>query len=283
MDQAIQPEQILSPKLDVVFKMLFGSEKNKHILKAFLSDMLEIPESDLHNITVKNPEIDPESINEKYYRLDLNIDIGKDLINVELQIRYEEFFAERSLIYLAKLYSSQLDLGEEYSKTCPCIAVNIVDFLIFNQHDDFRSMFEMWDTEHQIKLTDKMQVYFFELKKIKTDIQEDIAANDRKRLWLQFIKSTTREEFEMLKHSEIEPITDAVNALYSMSTNEKIKETVRMRQKALNDKISELAAARREGIAEGEVKGRAEGRDEVIRKMRARGMTESEIQSILNM
>ena len=130
MDQAIQPEQILSPKLDVVFKMLFGSEKNKHILKAFLSDMLEIPESDLHNITVKNPEIDPESINEKYYRLDLNIDIGKDLINVELQIRYEEFFAERSLIYLAKLYSSQLDLGEEYSKTCPCIAVNIVDFLI---------------------------------------------------------------------------------------------------------------------------------------------------------
>ena len=134
-------------------------------------------------------------------------------------------------------------------------------------------MFEMWDTEHQIRLTDKMQVYFFELKKIKTDIQEDIAANDRKRLWLQFIKSTTREEFEMLKQSEIEPITDAVNALYSMSTNEKIKETVRMRQKALNDKVSELAAARREG----EVKGRAD----LLAKMAADGVPEEIIKKYM--
>ena len=81
----------------------------------------------------------------------------------------------------------------------------------------------------------------------------------------------------MLKHSEIEPITDAVNALYSMSTNEKIKETVRMRQKALNDKISELAAARRDGIAEGEVKGRAD----LLAKMAADGVPEEIIKKYM--
>ena len=77
----------------------------------------------------------------------------------------------------------------------------------------------------------------------------------------------------MLKQSEIEPITDAVNALYSMSTNEKIKETVRMRQKALNDKVSELAAARREG----EVKGRAD----LLAQMAADGVPEEIIKKYM--
>ncbi len=61
-------ETILSPKLDIVFKMLFGNENNKDILKAFLSDILDIPEEELHNIRIKNPEIEPTSINEKFYK-----------------------------------------------------------------------------------------------------------------------------------------------------------------------------------------------------------------------
>ena len=250
-------ETILSPKLDIVFKMLFSKEKNKDILKAFLSDMLDIPENELHNVIVKNTEINPESINEKYYRLDLNVDIGTQLVNVEMQVRAEDFFAERSLIYWAKLYSSQLDSGTDYKEVCPCIAVNIVDYNIFEQHDDFRSVFEAWDKEHGIRLTDKMQIHFFELRKIKTNIKDDISANDRKKLWLQFIRAETK-----------------VNSLYDMSDDERTKEMVRMRQKALSDKISELASAER--------KGRAEREAEIVSKLLASGMSESQIQKILN-
>ena len=86
-----QDETILSPKLDIVFKMLFGNEKNKDILKAFLSDMLDIPEEEMRDIKVKNPEIEPESVYEKFYRLDLNIDISGQLVNVEMQVRAEKF------------------------------------------------------------------------------------------------------------------------------------------------------------------------------------------------
>lgn len=267
-------EMILSPKLDIVFKMLFSKEKNKDILKAFLSDMLDIPENELHNVIVKNTEINPESINEKYYRLDLNVDIGTQLVNVEMQVRAEDFFAECSLIYWAKLYSSQLDKGTDYKEVCPCIAVNIVDYDLFEQHDDFRSVFETWDKEHGIRLTDKMQIYFFELRKIKSSIKDDISANNRKKLWLQFIRSETKEEFEMLRRSEIPAITKAVNSLYDMSDDEHTKEMVRMRQKALSDKISELASAER--------KGRAEREAEIVSKLLASGMSESQIKKILN-
>lgn len=34
--------QIVKPKIDVVFKKLFGDPANEHILKAFIADMLVI-------------------------------------------------------------------------------------------------------------------------------------------------------------------------------------------------------------------------------------------------
>ena len=35
--------EIVKPKLDIIFKRIFGDVKNKEIVMRFLSDMLEIP------------------------------------------------------------------------------------------------------------------------------------------------------------------------------------------------------------------------------------------------
>ena len=35
--------EIVKPKLDIIFKRIFGEEKNKEIVMRFLSDILEIP------------------------------------------------------------------------------------------------------------------------------------------------------------------------------------------------------------------------------------------------
>ena len=278
-----QDEQtILSPKLDIVFKMLFGNEKNKDILKSFLSDMLEIPEEELHNIHVKNPEIEPESADEKFYRLDLNIDIGNQLVNIEMQVRAEKFYPDRTLLYWSKLYSSQLEEGDPYSKLCPCISINILDFILFGEHDDIHSEFAVWDKEHDRKLTDKLNIHFFELKKVKGSIDK----SDRKKLWLQFIKSTKKEEFEMLKHADVPAISKAIDGLYVMNDNDRLKELARMREKAMHDRASELEEAmqdgRDKGIAEGMAKGRAERENEIIRKLKALGMPDNQIREVLN-
>lgn len=45
-------EKFISAKLDIVFKMLFADEKNKDILEALLSDILDIPPEQLHNVIV---------------------------------------------------------------------------------------------------------------------------------------------------------------------------------------------------------------------------------------
>ena len=65
--------------------------------------------------------------------------------------------------------------------------------------------------------------------------------------------------------------------IYDMSEDTRIRELARMREKALHDEASALRQAKDEGREE----GKAELRNEMIEKMRAMGMTEEQIDSIL--
>ncbi len=58
---------------DVVFKKIFGDEKNKALLISLLSSVLRIDKSRMGDLTVKNPEITPENIADKFCRLDLSL------------------------------------------------------------------------------------------------------------------------------------------------------------------------------------------------------------------
>ena len=59
-----------------------------------------------------------------------------------------------------------------------------------------------------------------------------------------------------------------------MSEEEKLQELAHLREKALHDEASALSTARKEG--------REEGRNEMIEKMRKRGMTDEQIEKILS-
>ena len=261
-------EKFISAKLDIVFKMLFADEKNKDILESLLSAVLDIPPDELHNVIVKNPEINPKHIDEKYYRLDLNMIVRNQLVNAEMQTYFDRYFKERTYLYNSKQFSSQLDEGEDYSKLCPCISINFMDYIAFKEHDDFHSKFEVWDIEHNEKLTDKIEIHFFELKKVKGAPDK----NDLKKLWLQFLKAETKEEFAMLENIGVPAIEKAVQAIYTMSADERTKEEIRMREKAMHDQASMLLSAKEEGRTEREA--------EMIAGMRLAGISEEQIEAV---
>ena len=74
-----------------------------------------------------------------------------------------------------------------------------------------------------------------------------------------------------------------------MSADEKIRWEAYYREKRLHDEASALGSARREGIKEGVERGRAEGRAEgaqslkesLIQKWRKSGMTDEQINDLL--
>jgi predicted transposase/invertase (TIGR01784 family) len=62
----------LNPRVDVIFKRLFGSEENKDILLSFLNAVFNRKESEaLIDIDILNPDILPEYIQDKHSVLDV--------------------------------------------------------------------------------------------------------------------------------------------------------------------------------------------------------------------
>ena len=82
----------------------------------------------------------------------------------------------------------------------------------------------------------------------------------------------------------------AVRIIYDMSEDTRVRELARMREKAIRDDASLRAQERAAGLAAGLVKGRAEGREEgraeerdlLIKKMKASGYSDDEINKLLS-
>ena len=277
--------ELVSPKIDVVFKKVFG--ENKDILSKFLSDVLEMPDIDPDDITVANQELVPDDTKGKFCRLDLKLKVKDDLINVEIQLRSQSDYRDRALFYWAKLFTSELESGKPYADLKKTITINILDFNLF-EHEQYSCKVIPVIEETNEVFSDKFGIYFFELKKVSGLIDPKDQKN-RKILWMQFLNAETKEAFDMINQTEVPEIRHAVNLVYDMSKDSVIRELVRTRERAMHDEASFLADARNEGKAEGRVEGRAEGieigeenaKNRLIVKWRKQGKTEEEIADLL--
>mgnify|MGYP004522068951 FL=1 len=277
---------IVKAKLDIIFKKLFTDEGNQHILQAFLSDILEIPYESINNIIVLNSEIMPENIIEKYSRMDIKMTVdGNRLINVEMQIKDEGDYKDRSMYYLSKLYGNQLKSGDGYGKLNQCISINVLNFILFDEWTDFHSSFRMREDKRNSVLTDNFIAHYFELKKIGKNFDK----NNKQELWLRLINAETEDELDMLQQTGVKSIQDAVVVLHKMSADEKTRELAEMREKALHIEATEKSYARAEGEAAGLKKGEAIGlkkgerrkEAEILANLKAMGLSEEQIKQAL--
>ena len=273
---------VVSAKLDIIFKKIFT--ENKDMLTSFISSILDIPIESISEIEITNPELPPETLSGKFSRLDLSMKFDGRLVNVEIQVKNDPDYRDRTLFYWAKLYSSELKSGEDYSELKQTITINIINFNMFEGTDYHTEVAAMIKGTNEV-FSDKFSIHFFELKKIgkKPD------PKNKKELWLQFINADSEEDFEMINQTDIPIMKKAVKVIYDMSEDTKIREVARLREKALHDEASALKNAKAEGIsigkAEGISIGKNEGKNEeranLIANMKALGMTDEQINQII--
>jgi predicted transposase/invertase (TIGR01784 family) len=107
---------LLSPKLDLVFKQLFVQDNS--LLLDLLNQVLSTYQyHTMTTLTIRNPQILPETIHEKFIILDVHAEdeFGRGY-DVEMQSQSFSGYPLRSLYYLTKLYSQQLDSGAKYTQ-----------------------------------------------------------------------------------------------------------------------------------------------------------------------
>ena len=242
---------LLSPKTDIVFKMLF--ETDAEILADLIDSVLDRPENKrVRSVRVKNPGILPDEIGKKFIVLDIRAeDESGEQFDVEMQVRKYESYSKRSLFYLCKLYAEQLDSGKNYGELKPVAGIHFLDYEQFPECPDFRYRFVFSDSLHpEICLTEDIVLHIVELPAFeRTGLETSQGAFSE---WVRFISRADSETEETMRENYTNPkIHKAFHALEALSADEQARLRAEMRERALMNEISELSAAERKGERKG--------------------------------
>ncbi|MCM1315472.1 MAG: Rpn family recombination-promoting nuclease/putative transposase [Prevotella sp.] len=244
----------VTPKLDLVFKKIFGNVKNTDILADFLATVLGIETNEITNIEILDNEMIPETLISKFSRLDLKLTLNsKTSVNIEIQVLNYSNYKERTLFYWAKVYTEELQKNEDYINLKNVIAINVIDFNLFDCKE-YHSTFKIFEEHRQELLTDKLRIDFLELKKAK---KERGIMTDKKQMWMDFLNSNAEDDETLDSLATKSPVMEkAVAVLRQMSADEKELYEIEQREKAVRDEIAARSYEREQGLKQGEILGK---------------------------
>lgn len=252
---------------DVVFKYIFGTVESTEILKDFINAVLrDSGFTTITEVTIINPNNPGTYLDEKISVIDTRAkDEDGDIYNVEVQIRCQADYQERSLYYWAKAYSEQLKKGHEYGVLHRVISISILDFVLFPEHIPFHSCFMLRENSNpEYALTTDCIMHYIETPKLK---EKPITGVEQ---WLYFLQHIDEEDDEEVKvlidnHAMFKA---AMERYEYFSADEKARYAYLAREMFLHDQASNLANARREGLAE----GRRQAWEEAVKEGRRLGL-----------
>jgi len=251
-------------KTDTLFKMLFV--KHADLLKQLVSELLEIRLESISEFYITNPEMPPESLGDKFCRLDINMTVNGQRVDLELQVKNEGDYPSRTLFNWARLYSTALPAGGDYIDLPRTVIISIINFNLF-ECEEYFSEFRALEVTRHTPLTDRMSLYFFELNKLP----QEVTADNMRLLWLSLFRADTEEELAKIESMEVPAMEQAIQAYHQITADSEFREMERLREMARHNEASALRHARDEGKAEEREKwqGVVADKDAEIARLRA--------------
>ncbi len=162
-------EQELDFTNDLLFRYVFGAEKNKDILLSLLNAILTRKElAPIQSLQILNPFLEINQIGEKKSIADiLAEDEAGKIYNIEMQRRKTTGYIDRTLIYTAKILAGQIKKRENYNEARPCVGIHILDFTLLDTFPHFHNAFGIFsfDEPHTL-LSDKFSLHYIEIPKV---------------------------------------------------------------------------------------------------------------------
>jgi len=264
----------VNPKIDLVFKKLFGAEENKDLLLSLINAILPAHQQ-ITELVLKNPYNISDYAEGKLSILDIKAqDENGVQYDIEMQIKGTGFYGKRILYYWAKMFGSQLDyLTEEekkkrskkdYPDLSKCIVISLMDFIFFKD-EKYNRCYMLKDrdsNETHIDL-DYLDLYFIELPKFDTGLKFVQSTLERWIAFLNIAQNYTRGNLpkELAEITEIRKASAALDVMYFDEQERQyyesqqkffLDESARMREvtdkmkeaeKALAEKASQLVEA----------------------------------------
>ncbi len=237
---------LMKPKIDFAFKEIMEDGKAR---TGFLAAVLRIDPESIMETRILNTNLRREHEDDKQGILDVRLLMDNDSeIDIEIQLSELKVWADRSLFYLAKMFTEQINPGDSYHVFKKCVSISILDFILFQGETEFHSCFHISEDKRHFLYTDKMEFHVIELPKLPEALGEDCTDLE---LWAKFISAERKEEFDML--AEKNPYIDsAYQKLQVISQDSQKRLEYEAREKAIRDYNEGMYEAEQRGIQIGE-------------------------------
>lgn len=245
----------VNPKIDLVFKKLFGVDQNKDLLLSLINSMLA-EDDKMKEVVIKNPYNVPDYLSGKLSVLDIKAEDEKGRrYNIEMQIVGHDDYGRRTLFYWAKAFAEQIGVGGKYSDLNKTIVINIVDFDFFEEPEGIKDEDKRYHREAILKdrktnetynQLDYCSVHFVELQKYNEDKHGIKGALDR---WITFLnRAGELTEDNIPDELATEEIKKAISQLNAMHLEKKEQEHYDRQQILLMDEKAWLESAEKRGL-----------------------------------
>ena len=252
----------IEPTVDYAFKRLFGDPNHSRVLVHLLNAIFE-GQFEVSEVEILTPFLEKDFEEDKLAVLDLRVrDTAGRHYNLEMQTSLPMGLPNRLAYYLSCMYCEQLVEGDSYTKLAPAISICFLDRVMFSQVTDFHTRFRLCSLEHELVLTDQLEVHLLELPKYGGSLADLPQARAMEK-WVYFLLHAGElEGAEIVRWFSDAAFIEAGGILEMISKTPEERLRYDMRMKALRDQVTNLEAAKLEGIAAGREEGIAAGREE---------------------
>jgi len=233
----------LNPKIDLVFKKIFGTEQNKNVLKSLINSILPKDEQ-IVEVTIKNPYNEVDFVGDKLSVVDIKATDEKGRwYNIEIQVKEQKYYGKRAIFYLSEIYSNQLNESDSYNKLKKTIVISLLDFNYFLNDTRYfrRCCYKDFDTDELYPELDFADLYFVELRKFSKEYKNIKTTLDR---WITFLNRATEIDKDNIPEELNDPeILQAINTIETMSLSAKEREYYDSEKKVMRDRDAVIQTA----------------------------------------
>ena len=285
----MKEREFINPFTDFGFKRIFGQEINKDLTIDFLNLLLD-GERHITDLTINNPEMQPETEAERLVVFDLycESDDGTQFI-VEMQAARQNFFLDRSLYYQSRAIVAQGEKGKDWCYDLqPVYGIFFMDFTM-SECSGLRTDVALMNMNTNKVFNPKLRQIYLEMPRFTKEANE--CENDFER-WLYLIKNMKmlkRMPFKaqravwdkLLEVADVASLNKDEKALYDRALKNyrdyhSIMETAQMDgHKAGWNEGHE--AGLKAGLKEGREEGHKEGLEEGLKQGLQEGMIKGEL------
>ena len=190
----LKPARFLDPKVDVVFKKIFGN--NPDLMKSFLNGLLPLPEEGkIDSLTYLTPEQSPRIPTMKNTIVDVKCtDQQGRIFIVEMQLHWSDSFTKRLLFGASKAYVQQLAKGEDYQTLCPVYGLGLINAVFDRDTPAWFHHYKLVNVQSTDRVLDGLELVFLELPKF---VPQTFEHRRMGVLWLRFLREINEKTIDI--------------------------------------------------------------------------------------